>query len=263
MDRAPGLLSLFSLQLGIGSQLLLTVLPLGGLGGGFLRFMSLLDGIAIALGWWLLPARWGSPMGYAVFAALILVAIDAMAAGQQPYRESKLTRLPQLGCGLGALGLGAELVANAHGLGPMPTAAVLLAHLAGAFLLGSVLLDLILGHWYLVVPGLSIRPFMLLSRLLLGALVARAGVVSAALALYGGGFSGFDTLEFWVGRGIFWVMAAGCGLAVPLALSGFLLRTVELRSTQAATGIVYIIVFFVLMGELAFRYLAASTGLPL
>ncbi|HEX9639070.1 MAG TPA: hypothetical protein VGB99_16175 [Acidobacteriota bacterium] len=264
MPAEPGWVALFCLQLGLGAHLLLTCVPLDSLGAGFLRFMCLVDGVATGLGWWLLPQRRAGALGLAALAALVLILLDAAGSGWRGYRAARRARVPLLAAGLATLVLGALRVAGAARLDGAASAALVSAHLAAALLLGCVVLDLILGHWYLVVPELSIEPFRRITRLLLGALLLRAALVAATIMLFGRGLGrGYDSLDFWVQSGIFWVMAAGCGLLVPLALSGFLLKTVELRSTQAATGIVYVVVFFVLMGELTFRHLAAATGLPL
>ena len=53
------------------------------------------------------------------------------------------------------------------------------------------------------------------------------------------------------------------GIAGPLSLIGFVWKTVEIRSTQSATGILYVQLFLVMSGELLATYLRVSAGFPL
>ena len=64
------------------------------------------------------------------------------------------------------------------------------------------------------------------------------------------------TLVFYGQRVLF-------GLVAPLTLSWMIWQTVKIRSTQSATGILYVAVVFVLFGELLSHYLLVSTGYPL
>ena len=52
------------------------------------------------------------------------------------------------------------------------------------------------------------------------------------------------------------------GLLGPLALSYFIWRTAEMKSNQAATGLLYVALVFVLIGELLSSYLTVATGFP-
>ena len=49
----------------------------------------------------------------------------------------------------------------------------------------------------------------------------------------------------------------------PLCLVYFIWRTVEIRSTQSATGILYVELFLVLAGELLAKHLRVFSDLPL
>jgi hypothetical protein len=53
------------------------------------------------------------------------------------------------------------------------------------------------------------------------------------------------------------------GLILPLALSWMIWQTVKIRSTQSATGILYVAVVFILFGEFLSRYILVSIGYPL
>jgi hypothetical protein len=53
------------------------------------------------------------------------------------------------------------------------------------------------------------------------------------------------------------------GYAAPLILSFFTFKLCKLRSLQSATGVLYIVEFFVIVGELISVYLMAKHGLAL
>ena len=120
-------------------------------------------------------------------------------------------------------------------------------------LLGSVNLAMLLGHWYLVVRGMSIDP---LKRLTIATLVAAiAKVVLVVIVI----------VAVWppVVKDIFFWMRAGWGLLGPLALYPMVWGTVRIRSTMAATGILYVDVVAVVIGEVLGGWLSALARLPL
>jgi hypothetical protein len=126
--------------------------------------------------------------------------------------------------------------------------------LASIALLGSVNLAMILGHWYLVVRGMSIDP---LKRLTIATLIAACAKVLVVLVVIG---------VAWpppVLRDIFFWMRAGWGLLGPLALYPMVWGTVKIRSTMAATGILYVDVVAVIIGEVLGGWLSALSHLPL
>jgi hypothetical protein len=53
------------------------------------------------------------------------------------------------------------------------------------------------------------------------------------------------------------------GFVAPVILSFFTFRLCRLRSIQSATGVLYIVEFFVIVGELISVYLMIKHGLPL
>lgn len=130
--------------------------------------------------------------------------------------------------------------------------------LSGALLLGSALSAMLLGHWYLVVKDLPVRPLRTLTILLFVGLGARLAATVAAFALdpEGGKAVADRSFLFVLVYGLF-------SLGTPLAMSWMVWGTVKIRSTQAATGILYGVVVFVLMGEAAGRFVLLKTGFPL
>jgi hypothetical protein len=146
--------------------------------------------------------------------------------------------------------------------GPLFTA----ADLTSALLLGAATGAMILGHYYLVILDLPISALRRLTVLLIVALALRTVVVG--LALVGPLHAGYDEARLiaaglWSADGIFVWMRLLFGIAGPLSLVWFIWKTVEIRSTQSATGILYVQLFLVLAGELLAVYLRVAAGFPL
>ncbi|MEE9217712.1 MAG: hypothetical protein V3U98_01450 [Acidobacteriota bacterium] len=129
--------------------------------------------------------------------------------------------------------------------------------LSAALLLGSTLGAMILGHWYLVDRSMAIEPLRRATYLLLFAVVLRIGVVGgpAYRFLAEGSLAAGESLDL----GLFWVQRTLFGLAGPLILGVMIWQTVRLRATQAATGLLYIVLIFVIIGEILSHYLFLKT----
>jgi len=92
--------------------------------------------------------------------------------------------------------------------------------------------------------------------------------VAVAAALVGPVHAGYEEARLvasglWSADGIFVWMRLLFGIAGPLSLVWFIWKTVEIRSTQSATGILYVQLFLVLAGELLATYLRVAAGFPL
>jgi hypothetical protein len=142
----------------------------------------------------------------------------------------------------------------------------LLADATSAVLLGAATGAMVLGHYYLVVLDLPISALRRLTVLLVVALGLRTVAVTAAL--FAGPGAGLRVAGLVAGGafdpdGVFVWMRLLFGIAGPLSLVYFIWRTVEIRSTQSATGILYVQLFLVLAGELLAKHLRVFSGLPL
>ncbi len=150
------------------------------------------------------------------------------------------------------------------GLGPVWLATGLLL---GALLFGAVVWAMNLGHWYLVSTSL---PFGLLVRATeVFALLVLARVAFALLALgwaarlhAGPANEAFASLVDPMRDGFFFWSRVTWGLLAPLVLAPFVVRTARMKSNQAATGLLYVGLVFVLVGELLAAYLTRRSGLP-
>jgi hypothetical protein len=128
--------------------------------------------------------------------------------------------------------------------------------LSSVALLGSVNLAMLLGHWYLVVRGMAIDPLKRLTIATLAATSVKILVVIIAIVAGGAWY------EVAIRQGIFFWMRAGWGLAGPLLLYPMVWGTVKIRSTMAATGILYVDVVAVVIGEVLGAWLSAIAHLP-
>lgn len=155
--------------------------------------------------------------------------------------------------------LGAFL-ASENGVGLAVAGAV-----SSSLLLGAVSVTMILGHWYLVDTSLSIAPLRDGARFVSIAVVARWAAVLFTLS-----YGGWEVLrvnraaDFILStNGLFFMFRTLMGLVAPLLLSVLIWQTVKMRSTQSATGLLYVALILVLFGELVSQFLLVGTGFPL
>lgn len=201
---------------------------------------------------------------------LAVLAQERWAGGPLPYAlgvGAALSALAMIGWGLGlvrlALPITAAVVASTlgvmvwaswNGSNPAFSVLVLAARLTSALLLGSTLTAMLLGHHYLTAPAMTIAPLSRQVQISAWALAARttmAAIGLAILVMAGSGQTGG-------GRGmmLFLAMRWGMGIAAPVLAIYLAWRTVQIRSTQSATGILYIAMTLVLFGELTAMVLA-------
>ena len=132
-------------------------------------------------------------------------------------------------------------------------------------LLGISNFAMILGHYYLVVPKLSEEP--LIYCLYIFWMIMFLRIMSSLSVLLTAGVPYLEEGSM-VGDGymynwLFISMRYLWGYAAPLILSFFTFRLCKMRSLQSATGVLYIVEFFVIVGELISIYLMAKHGLSL
>jgi len=147
-------------------------------------------------------------------------------------------------------------------------AAVLPLHfLSGAMFLGVFLLAMVFGHWYLV-KSMPKRLLARMAELLIVVLVFRIVVVLGTFWVYysmvGGGQQMLDTLmNIAGGHGIFFWERMLAGLGIPAVLSYMIWKTAKLGANQSATGLLYVGVVFVIIGEMISKYILLLSGIPI
>jgi protein NrfD len=244
---------MFLLEAGAGTAFLLLFFPPRTLGKGFFSLHGTIAFSLVVLGAIMRPPGLSPAIGILAAALLALYSLAAHAGRAAAAR-------PILLAGAIAAALGAARVAV---LAPRTTGngwTIASAAIGGLFL-GAVLLIMNLGHWYLVSRSL---PFQLLARgatLFSFLAAARAAFLGVAIAVNPRP-EGLDALLSVDRDALFFLFRVVWGLLGPLALSYFVWRTAEMKSNQAATGLLYVALVFVLIGELLSSYLTIATGFP-
>jgi hypothetical protein len=132
--------------------------------------------------------------------------------------------------------------------------------ISSAALLGASVTAMLVGHSYLISPGLSLTP---LTRMLIAMFVSigvRVGIAASTFVLWMSSPERSDgSLEIWLWLPVRWLV----GLVAPLIFGLMAYSAAKIRSTQSATGILYVAAVCAILGELVGVLLARQTGLPL
>ena len=203
---------------------------------------------------------------------LAIVALAVLEAAMLLYWGTVGRALASVRPGIIGLAVAAglvALVAQAIGGAEGVSAQVLTAasFLSSAALLGGACTAMILGHWYLVIPSLEVSHLQSIVKVHIASMVVRVVVVAAAVFVAivswqpgsGPSFKGYILSV----SGIFFWQRVLFGLAGPGVLSYLTWETAKIRSTQSATGILYVDFFTVVVGEVLAKYLFLSTRVPL
>jgi hypothetical protein len=248
------MLAVFGLRLAAGMLACLLLLPRRQIHPRFYRthFLTALGLATLALAFaWDGATDWTTGLlvaGVALaFAGSVVWFVEGAPGGQILVVLATLS----LGGGLGLLEVGRDP--------SLPPGLVLLGSMTSAALLGTALSAMLMGHSYLISPSMSLTPLL---RLLLALGVALG--VRLLAAAYGWwrwserhsfAHAGNDVLLWLPVR---WLV----GLGAPAVLGWMALESARIRSTQSATGILYVVVIFCFLGELT-SLLLRESGFPL
>jgi hypothetical protein len=257
----------FALRLLCGISLTWLMLPRSQITPGFFRIQSLL---ALALG-----ALGGITLGATVFghgetpllAAPVLRGACFVAAGLA-YVSSVLWTLGRRRGGtacllaIAAISTGTLLAgslsreSSSTGLSVLTT----FSELATALTIGGATVGMLLGHWYLTSPTMSIAPLSTANLCFASAAGLRLVVSAAALAI------GRQTLAEGnlAGTPLMWLVLRWlAGIVAPLVLALMVWRILRYRNTQAATGVLFVGVIVTFIGELSATLVSRELHLPL
>jgi hypothetical protein len=195
-----------------------------------------------------------------VFVAFLVIALVYAFAVLRGRREASLA----LGAfatlaGIAGLGVLAYQVSPPTWGFPGP----MLSLLAGALALGFVTEAMVLGHWYLVSPKLPGKPLEELTFLLLAALLLQAAllVLNAAIPARDVPHSSAILAGSLGSNPAFWLRIS-VGLVFPIALAYMAWQSSKERAMMSATGLLYIAVGAVFVGELLARGILFVTAAP-
>lgn len=259
---------LFLAHLGIGIIFTLAIVSHEA-GVKFFRFNAGLAAILVAVGFAFRPAEDTAASSHSAFVAL--VATEAVIVFYWGTIGRALTKIRPLilgtACLAGLVTLVLQAMAIAAGRTSIDHVMTLVSFLSSAALLGGACTAMILGHWYLVIPSLEVSHLYSIAKVHIASMVVRVVVVGAAIYIaiatwQPGAGPSFRHYIFSV-DGIFFWQRVLFGLFGPAVLSYLTLETAKIRSTQSATGILYVDFFTVVVGEVLAKYLLLATGVPL
>lgn len=248
----------FALRLLCGMSLMWCLLPRREISSGFFRIQMLI-GMALSvlaaltigdhvratddLLW--LTAGWGLTasvaLGVIAFVGSVLWTLERRAGGTRTVF-------------LVAAGAYATLLA-ASPAGDGGAAMTILSETATALILGAAMVGMLLGHWYLTVPTMSIAPLTHANSFFGIAGGARLGVSAVALVLGSASLAGSTA---WMWLCLRWL----AGIVGPLLLCAMVWRILKYRNTQSATGVLFVGVILTFIGELSAALLFRELNRP-
>ena len=258
-------------QLGVGMMLTLLFISPRAIGNSFFKFASLTAAIllGVTLGFnFLFPSLVRTNQVPVVF---LLISTVLTAAYNRVVDLNKFTAAFVLLVGAivtGLISIGADSLAFTRlmALGGWENWVLLVNHLAATGLLGSVMLTMVFGHWYLVIPKLSIEHLERLTNVLIGAIAIRIVTMLASLIV----LQMEQPLplaaimrELMVGQAMFFWPRILFGVLVPVILAVMIRSTVRIKHTQAATGLLYLAVVASLFGEFFSKFLLFAVNIAL
>jgi hypothetical protein len=140
-----------------------------------------------------------------------------------------------------------------------------LSFLLSALLLGSVTVGMLIGHWYLIDTGQTIEPFSRIFRFFATFLVIQTiflAVLPLLLYMFGTAKTLVSLRQLWENHLFLVSTRVAVAQVGPLILSMMIWRTLKIPHTMAATGLFYIALLGVFVGEILGRQILALTSLP-
>ncbi len=156
---------------------------------------------------------------------------------------------------MAGLCLGSLLLHSLRMTSQVPEWQQILSDLSSAAVLGATLTGMLLGHWYLTTPTMSIQPLTWFARAL--GIAGAIRLVASVLSLSRFGWPSQDSVHLlWL------IMRLAGGVAVPFLLSLVVLRILRYRNTQSATGVLFAGLIVVFMGEMTAALLERDLQVP-
>ena len=244
-------------ELAVGSLFCLALLPSDLIRRGFFRTCVLVLAITVGLEVGVSPTSESTIF----FLSLLLYGGSLWVPD-----ERWPTRMLRLSLAIGAAVVLMRSMLPADGRSPSSETVVhVINTLTSSLLLGSALIGMLLGHYYLRDPQLPVALIRRLANLFLLATVLQGLLLVVnlgALYLFGGA-------EATARIGLFSTSYAGVflgrlfvGILGSFILACVIWDTLRIPNVQAATGFFYIAILTVTIGEFLWRYLWHVTSLP-
>jgi hypothetical protein len=137
---------------------------------------------------------------------------------------------------------------------------LVIAGITSSCLLGMSLTAMLVGHSYLISPGMALTPLIRSVQAGGVALLVRVAVIAWGLWCWTERTPTYTLNdEVVLLLPVRWLV----GVVAPLVFGGMAYSAARIRSTQSATGILYVVVVCGFLGELLSLVLTRQTGLPL
>jgi hypothetical protein len=248
-------ISAFLLLFASGALMAGATMPVRVVGERFLRVnvmaamvLAVLGGVSTALFPQTDTSAGSRHLAMAFGAAILLYAVAVRLPRIPPRRPLHLA-------------LAAWGAASVYASAPERSWAVLVACPTAAAALGMALVAMMLGRSYLKARNPSFELLAGSCRILIAALLLR-GIASAVFFI-----PASDPLSTWASEDPLLVLLVGVrygvGTVCAIALAWMALACAKIRSNQSATGILYVVLGFVVMGELIAAYMTGAKGLAL
>ncbi|MGH7856129.1 MAG: hypothetical protein ACREQY_02280, partial [Candidatus Binatia bacterium] len=198
---------------------------------------------------------------WAAFAAVFAVYLYSLWG--EPYR------LRARSYGLALLLGFAALAATALRYGPgtlLATALYPIDFAVSAVILGAACTGMLLGHWYLIDLGLTLTPFRRIHRFFVGSIHLQVLVLGASIGLLwlsAGPVIDASLEKLWSEHSLLLALRLVLGPLAAYGLAWMIGRTLAVPQTMAATGLFYIALLAVVVGEILGRTILFRTALPL
>jgi len=271
----PYTLLLILAELSVGSLLITLASDLrGGVTRGFVMTMSFCVAIAAGLAYWTaggigvgsdvdgyrIDRDWFDPARAAILVVIVASSVYALGAFMGWDAIGRLAGIAGAIAGVLVVGLLAALLAPPAWGFP----ATLLALLAGTLAMGAVSVSMVWGHWYLTEGSLPSWPLRDLAWILIGSLAFQAVVVALNLLVpVREAPTPANPLDVSLGLNPALYLRLGVGIAFPGVLAVLSLKTTQLKAMQSATGLLYICMGAVFVGEVLGKGLMFLSGRPI
>jgi hypothetical protein len=251
----------FCLELGFGVLLAMVLVARAPMGPFFFRLMGTTAVLPVLMAAVLPPlsgdASWTEP--FVLAAAVAVLAYPVYSGPVKARRRLAALSVATVACGL-SLALVVRSAAQVDG--GLPLAVASLSALATGAVAGGVGLAMVVGHWYLTIPGLAVAHLRRLNRFTMACMAVSLLAVGATCAVAAWLSEGDTPL---LGRwGLFSLgTRVAVGLVLPLVFAWMASESLKLENTRSATGILYASTVLVLIGTAVSISLQDSYGLPL
>lgn len=151
-------------------------------------------------------------------------------------------------------------------LGTVAAVAYILTAITSAMVLGLVSGAMMFGHWYLIDLGMDVEYLRSFIRFIGAALIADLVAMALALAMLAlfGGHGGVAAIDDLFGSHfMLFAMRVVLGPVASIVLAWMCWQTLKIPQTMAATGLLYIALMSVVVGEMLGRFILFRTALPL